>query len=105
MREVFRIIVALSFFHYKIEKEFYELDLYLKSAKDMHKMLEFRTILKILTENIFSGEYSDISIYSPQLWPVYERVKNDLKKANNVLEDWNRSLNSCIFQPKPYIYE
>ncbi|KAG0428612.1 hypothetical protein DMUE_5808 [Dictyocoela muelleri] len=71
----------------------------------MHKMLDFGANFKNTYGIYFSGEYSDISIYSPQSWSVYERVKNDLMKLNNVLEGWNRSLNSCIFQPKPSIYE
>lgn len=30
---------------------------------------------------------------------------NDFNKTNNVLEGWNRSLNSNIYQPNPSIYE
>ncbi|KAG0422282.1 hypothetical protein DMUE_6224, partial [Dictyocoela muelleri] len=79
MREVFRMIVALSFVPLKeIEKEFYKLDLYLKSTKDMHKMLDFTANFENTYGKYISGEYSDISIYSPQFWSVYERVKNDL---------------------------
>ncbi|KAG0434830.1 hypothetical protein DMUE_5009 [Dictyocoela muelleri] len=76
MREVFRMIVALSFVPLQeIEKEFYKLDLYLKTTKYMHKMLDFWANFKNTYGKYISGEYSDISIYSPQFWSVMKELR------------------------------
>ncbi|KAG0439891.1 hypothetical protein DMUE_2132 [Dictyocoela muelleri] len=55
-------------------------------------------------KNIFKLN-SDFIIFSPQFWSVHKRVINDLRKTNNVLEGWRRSLNASIYQQNPSIYE
>ncbi|KAG0430043.1 hypothetical protein DMUE_5702, partial [Dictyocoela muelleri] len=105
-REIFRMIVSLSFVPLEnVKDEFHKLDFYIKSKKDICNIYDFWNNFKNTYGKYIFEKEGDFSIFSVKFWSVYERIKNDLKKTNNVLEGWNRSLNASIYQHHPGIYE
>ncbi|KAG0436979.1 hypothetical protein DMUE_3941 [Dictyocoela muelleri] len=47
----------------------------------------------------------NLQFFSADFWSVSNRILNDVKKTNNVIERWNRSLNYNITSKKPNFFE
>ncbi|KAG0441211.1 hypothetical protein DMUE_1221 [Dictyocoela muelleri] len=99
------MIIALLFVPLEnLLDEFRKLDLYMKNNKSIHNIQAFCDYFKeSYGKHIFKLN-SIFSILSQHFWSVHKRVINDLRKTNNVLEGWNRSLNASIYQQNPSIY-
>ncbi|KAG0440762.1 hypothetical protein DMUE_1513 [Dictyocoela muelleri] len=64
--------------------------------------MNFTIHLKII-DNFNTNESS--IFFSVDFWSVSNRILNDVKNTNNVIEEWNRSLNNNITSKNPNLFE
>ncbi|KAG0436363.1 hypothetical protein DMUE_4265 [Dictyocoela muelleri] len=100
------MIVALAFDPIEnIKDEFLKLDFYINSNKDIGNIKDFWNNFGNLYDKYIFEKDGNFSIFSLEFRSVNERITIGLKKTNNVLEGWNRSLNASIYQHHPSIYK
>ncbi|KAG0442259.1 hypothetical protein DMUE_0408 [Dictyocoela muelleri] len=100
------MMLALAFVPPKeIYKELSKLDAFINNYDELKLYLPLWNYFKNTYRKSLIEKNIESIIFTVDFCLVYDRVLNYLRKTNNALKGWNRSLNKNISQKNPSLYE